>query len=69
MFGYRESPNNSPGARRLGGPIQFKTLWPSLRENLHQVYMANSVPAGLGAATVREVEGAELEVPSFLKAA
>ena len=28
------------GSRRLGGPVEFKNLWPALRDELHEAYMA-----------------------------
>jgi hypothetical protein len=51
MFGYGEAFHNRLGSRRLGGPVQFKDLWPGLREDLHEAYLANGAPGG------RDVEG------------
>jgi hypothetical protein len=41
MFGYTEALHDRPGSRRLGGPVEFKVLWPALREDLREAYMAN----------------------------
>jgi hypothetical protein len=40
MFSHAHSPRL--GSRRLGGPILFRDLWPSLREELHDIYTARS---------------------------
>ena len=39
MFGYHEG-SGRLGTRRLGGPILFKDIWPALREELREVYVA-----------------------------
>ncbi len=66
MFGYSEAPRSRLGSRRLGGPIEFKTLWPALREDLHEVYLTGG-PARHDA--VRAAPGAGLEARSFSKVA
>lgn len=48
MFGYREA-SGRLGSHRLGGPLQFKDLWPALREELREVYVARDGPTPLHA--------------------
>jgi hypothetical protein len=38
MCGHPEA-SRRLGSRRLGGPVEFKDLWPALREELHEVYV------------------------------
>ncbi len=42
MFGSDAEASRRLGSRRLGGPIEFKDLWPALREELHEVYVAGA---------------------------
>jgi hypothetical protein len=63
MSSYNEAPHSRLGSRRLGGPVQFKDLWPALREDLHEVYLANGEPARLDASAA---PGAGLDGPSTL---
>jgi hypothetical protein len=46
MFGYGDVAR-CPGWRRLGGPIEFKDLWPALRNELYGVYLARGGPGHL----------------------
>jgi len=39
MFSDRAPPHRFR-SRRLGGPIEFKDLWPTLRDELREVYVA-----------------------------
>jgi len=67
MFSTSEASFNRSGSHRLGGPLQFKTIWPVVLEDLRQAYLTDGGPAERGAA--HEVPGAELEPPSFSEAA
>ena len=70
MFPYGEPSFGRLGSRRLGGPVLFKDIWPALREELHEAYLANGgasflVPVLAGP----ERPGAETASTSFSKAA
>jgi hypothetical protein len=42
-----------PCSRRLGGPIPFAAVWPIVREDLHEAYLAR-LEAARGAASAHE---------------
>ena len=70
MFSPGESSSGRLGSHRLGGPVLFKDIWPALREELHEAYLANGGASFFDPVLAGpERPGAETASPSLSKAA
>ena len=60
MFVPLETPHTRLSSRRLGGPLPFRDLWPTLKEDLQEVCLGSDDPAELEvihAATTQHAKG------------